>query len=400
MRERQEEQALLDILERRGRFLRFPTEIERAFQQDYAARFHRHMFVATLLIVSIFFLTSIFDLAYAEAWRIPTSIRFAIIGPILMLLLVMTWVPAFKSVGQFILLTVAILIGTAWLSIAYVLPEPMKEMYYQLIFLVQIYAFTLSRLQFRPALLVAIVLWVFLTLTLFFDPTLGSYSRTSHHFLFICASILTLLANYHIENFSRRDYLQRRLLALEKQNLEEVNLHLHHLAHQDVVSGISNRRGFNVLIDREWRRAQRFNYPIAMIIADIDYFKEFNDSYGHQKGDECLRSVGKILAAQTKRPGDLAARYGGDEFILVLMGTNLEEVHVIAETIEKEIKKLAIPHEASTAADIVTLTMGVASLVPARDDAPIHLINQADKALYQGKIKGRACVVSYQNTTQ
>jgi len=391
-----EQQRLLAILEYARGFLRFPREVERDFQQDYAVKFRLQMFVATLLIVVIFFLTGVFDFVYVHEWQIPVLIRFGIIGPSLLLLLILSATPAFVSIEQFILLLVSVFIGVGWLTIAFVLPDPMKTTYYHLLPLILIYAFTLARLQFKFALMVEIILIIALNTCLLLDSSITLYKFATYNFLFTSISILALLTNYSMEKYSRRDYLQSRLLALEKQALEQANVHLQDLANLDAVTGIANRHRFNSVIDKEWNRAQRFEYAMAIFLVDIDAFKVFNDNYGHHQGDICLRSIAKLLATQTRRPGDLAARYGGDEFILVFEGVkSIDEMVLIAENILQAVKQLAIPHEKSSHNKVVTVTIGLASITPTQDDSPQHLVNQADVALYQGKLKGRDCVVVY-----
>ena len=174
--------------------------------------------------------------------------------------------------------------------------------------------------------------------------------------------------------------ITERKLAEEKLN----NLTL-----LDGLTGISNRRHFDFFLDNEWRRAMRIQKPLSLVIFDIDYFKAFNDNYGHLEGDECLKSVGMHLSDFGKRPGDLVARYGGEEFAVILADTDIEPATAIAEKIRVAIHDLNIRHEYSDVADVVTASVGIAALCPEKGSSEKILILAADKALYESKRSGR-----------
>ncbi len=172
-------------------------------------------------------------------------------------------------------------------------------------------------------------------------------------------------------------------------NLKKYQDFLQNLALLDGLTGIANRRNFDQTLEREWRRASRASDPIALLMLDLDFFKHYNDHYGHLKGDDCLRQVAMVLSRSTTRPADLAARYGGEEFVCLLPETNLKGALVTAEKICQGIAELKIPHEFSTAADHVTVSIGVASITPAFGENPEQLITAADQAMYRAKKLGR-----------
>lgn len=176
------------------------------------------------------------------------------------------------------------------------------------------------------------------------------------------------------------------------KQLEEANAQLKRLTLIDGLTGIANRWHFDEFIEKEWHRNMRDNKPIALIMGDIDFFKNYNDTYGHQAGDDCLKQVAAILNNIAKRPGDLAARYGGEEFAVILSGTDLKQAGVLAENANKKLKQTRIPHSDSQAADYVTLSLGVASIIPRHGTKPYDLIKAADKALYKAKNSGRNCM--------
>jgi len=176
-----------------------------------------------------------------------------------------------------------------------------------------------------------------------------------------------------------------------QHKLEEA---LRMLSSTDGLTGLANRRSFDETIEREWRRGQRSGYPLALIIADIDDFKKFNDTYGHLAGDDCLKKVGASIRNAVSRAGDLAARYGGEEFVLLLPMMKATEAEQIAEDMRKSVEALQIPHTTSGAGGVVTLSLGVAAVVPRQDMAPDALIVRADMALYRAKQDGKNCVRS------
>lgn len=157
----------------------------------------------------------------------------------------------------------------------------------------------------------------------------------------------------------------------------------------DGLTGVANRRYFDERLSSEWRSAQRHVYPIALAMIDIDYFKRFNDTYGHQAGDDCLRQVAHCIKNELNRPRDLAARYGGEEFACILPETDLAGAILTAKTITRAVQALRIPHSASAAGSTVSVSIGVASLLPKQDEHFNKLIANADQCLYEAKKAGR-----------
>lgn len=173
------------------------------------------------------------------------------------------------------------------------------------------------------------------------------------------------------------------------EQLKLANRELMRQANQDGMTGIANRRYFDEYLAHEWRRAVRQHEPMAMIFADVDFFKKYNDHYGHQQGDDCLRQVAHALHSQLRRPADLLARYGGEEFVVLLPGTTLAGAMFIADAMRAAVEALNLPHAASEAAPVVTLSLGVASIIPSEAMAEGFLIYGADQALYIAKKSGR-----------
>jgi diguanylate cyclase (GGDEF)-like protein len=175
-------------------------------------------------------------------------------------------------------------------------------------------------------------------------------------------------------------------LSRMKRDLEDANAHLsgaietlHRMSNTDSLTGTANRRHFDDTLTLEWRRAVRGATPVSLIMADIDYFKPFNDTRGHQAGDELLRRVAQTLQSRLHRAGDLVARYGGEEFAILLIGIDAEHARDVAERVRSDVEALGC----------VTISAGVASIVPSRDNRPEELVSAADAALYEAKRAGR-----------
>ncbi len=176
------------------------------------------------------------------------------------------------------------------------------------------------------------------------------------------------------------------------QQLKRLNEELQRLSILDELTGIANRRFFNLLLTQEWGRAARAVLPLSMILIDIDYFKNYNDFYGHPQGDKCLQKVAGTLNAMTRRPGDCVARYGGEEFVVLLAHTALRGAVQVGETLRKSIEELRLDHACSPVHNRVTISLGVASTIPDRNSSPDVLLAAADQAVYQAKREGRNCV--------
>lgn len=190
------------------------------------------------------------------------------------------------------------------------------------------------------------------------------------------------------EDIEQRKETEKELLNA-KNKAEGLADALSILSLRDALTGIANRRGFDEFLSNAWSRAMRTHRPVSLIMADADYFKSYNDHYGHLKGDEVLREIAATIEQRCRRGSDLVARYGGEEFAVVLPDTDLKQAHIVAEQIRLAVQQLKIPHEESTIDGHVSISLGVASMIPNRDIHCPDLIEQADQALYAAKAAGR-----------
>lgn len=185
---------------------------------------------------------------------------------------------------------------------------------------------------------------------------------------------------YLLEFKSREHFLVSRLMRV--------------LADHDSLTGLHNRRSFNRQLERLWRQAQRENQSLALLLCDIDHFKAYNDCYGHQAGDNVLQRVGAVLADAARRPLDMSVRLGGEEFAVLLYDITDEQARERAEALRESLQRLGIRHERSDTAEMVTMSVGVACLLPAEEGEIAQLYERADRALYEAKAFGRNQVVA------
>ncbi len=191
------------------------------------------------------------------------------------------------------------------------------------------------------------------------------------------------------EKRSRHVFLQQHLLAMEKARSDALAEQMRDMSRHDTLTGLANRRYFDEVLDHEWLRCRRDGAFLSLLFIDVDFFKNFNDHYGHQHGDECLRQVAGALRGFARRPGDFAARYGGEEFVLLYPQTGPDTAVHLAGEILKAVSDLKIKHRFSSVADHVTISIGVTSMAPGPGAEPEHLVRGADHALYLAKNNGR-----------
>lgn len=201
--------------------------------------------------------------------------------------------------------------------------------------------------------------------------------------LVLVTILATLVANYTLEREYRLNYLQRVFSRIQGAQLAATVEQLHNLSHQDPLTGLPNRRAMDSQLEELCTRNERF----SVIMVDVDGFKAFNDSYGHQIGDDCLRRVGALLRASLRRTSDRIARMGGEEFAVVLPQTSLEDARIMAERMRKAVADLRIPHSDSPTGNVVTISAGVSA--SSGPTSPHAILVEADKALYRAKSSGR-----------
>jgi diguanylate cyclase (GGDEF)-like protein len=210
--------------------------------------------------------------------------------------------------------------------------------------------------------------------------------------LLVAFFVFNLTQVRKINGIFTESIVNRLKLEESQKQAELLAQELYQLSTQDALTLVTNRRGFDEALVREWKRAKRTNSPLTLLMLDVDFFKNFNDSLGHPAGDKCLQAIGSKLKEFARREGDVVARYGGEEFAILLPAIDADHVLQLAQDIVDSIAELAIPHPASAISDRVTMSIGIKTVSPSECDGDASgLIKAADMALYQAKAGGRNC---------
>jgi len=379
----------------------FPPELEkdfRAYMVDQGLRFNQDgnmaiLIAAPALYVIFYILTHLLSEPpfLDENLRIlnwTMLVEFAFSLHIAM----MRWLPAVRKL--FSLYTVIAwsgLVGTALIG-ATAMPDP--------------YLRTLAQFPVAMLIMTIFALGVFDKRLSMLSALAGSFiALTSIHALelhfdsgiFIVATALPIGLGALIASLTemrdRIGFLQEKLLESERNLLEEYSLMVEKLSRSDALTGLANRRHLNEMLEREFSASTRNGEPLAIAFIDVDYFKPYNDTYGHQQGDLVLASIGSALRQCAMRPADLAARYGGEEFVMLLPSTDEQGALKVARHITETVSAMAIPHIASKVSDQVTLSIGIAIRTPKTACEAQDLIAAADAAVYDAKRQGRNRIV-------
>ncbi|MGA2361307.1 MAG: diguanylate cyclase [Candidatus Aminicenantales bacterium] len=382
--------------------LSFDPPAEREFMDDFLEKSLGQIRL-TIIVGALFYSGfGILDAIVAPAAiKTLVAIRFAGFLPVSVLLFLLTYVRAFRRVWQGALSLWCLIAGLGIVAMIGIVQGEAQHSYYAGLIMVFIVLYTWSRVRFIWATLTG---W--LIVAAYEILTLGSLHFPApviwtHNFFFIGSNLLGMLACYSIERYARTDFVMARLLREEQekgrranQELNERNEELKGLAEVDDLTKIPNRRMFEQELKRGWRRMVRTSRPLTLLLCDVDNFKAYNDTYGHQAGDECLIKIARAVQGSARRPGDYAARYGGEEFAVILQDTGLEGAQHVAERICQTVRGLTIPHTGSTVAKDVTISVGAATIQATHEREPEALVRKADECLYQAKGEGRDRVVA------
>ncbi len=366
--------------------------LENAFQQHYDKRFRAFAVGGIALGAVAFSAFGLLDRAvFPDAWKTLWLWRYLFCLPILLATLAALlvgsgyrWVQPLMAVSTSLvgLGTLGMFLGQAPTSYGY---------FYSGLMLVIFYVHAFVRLRFAWASLSTLVLFIANEAVAVlagdripWDQLLGG------QFFLVAAVVGGMGASYSLERDARAQFLLQRKLTQEQGRLEELNDKLEDLALLDELTGVGNRRNFMEQLNRAWRERSG---PVSLLLLDIDHFKNYNDQYGHPAGDRCLQRVAKVLAGFARRPRDLAARIGGEEFVLLLPEADMDAAMRIAESLRREMEK-STAEKGENGTPGVTVSIGVASRKPLVTVPPDTLLKEADRALYRAKREGRNRVVA------
>ena len=368
--------SLTQQLQRGFPWMRFEPALEAAWRVDQFQDGVRFLRISIAILAGV--LLVLFQVDHGVmpeiSGRMPVIARFGVMVPALGVAFALTfvrrpevWYPRTVSV-----LAPTALVAIAWLGLwAWGLGE--GRLFPRLILGVIAVYFVLG-LPFRAAFVgnvIALVAYVWLAL----GAAMPAPQLVHYVCVLLVSSTICAMGAYRLEQ-------ARRVAWLEGQLLAETAL-------LDGLTGIHNRRRLDEHLQRIWQQCVREHKPIALVFGDIDHFKAYNDRYGHQAGDEALKAVAAVLARHARRPLDIAARFGGEEFAVVLFDTTREHALRIGEEILEEVRQLGIRHDASSAASVLTISLGIACVVPVARRSSAGLLQLADQALYAAKDGGR-----------
>lgn len=359
--------------------LKFDPPLEQEFRQLFRTeslpQIRRNLWIALVIVVGFSLMTHwVLD---AAVNRQMDLIRVALFGPILIFALTLVRSELYHRIYP-LACTIAAPIFGAGVVILAVLGALHGVNLISTVVIVTIFIYFMLGMLFRAAITAASLVFVSYVIAAAVAG-LPAAEMLIDICVLVAANVIGAMVCYTLERTNRTNYLEERLLI--------------EAASRDGLTGIHNRRRFDEHIDRIWPQALRDRVPLALLLVDIDYFKAYNDFYGHQAGDECLRQVARCLTRSARRPLDLTARYGGEEFAIILYDADRGHVEAAAQRIKAGIEGLAIKHPGSpAAAKRLTVSIGAACVVPATGRSHFGFIQFADEALYEAKERGRDCV--------
>lgn len=389
------EAAQLEKLLQRGpNLLCFPPRLESIFRRYYLIR-NRGRMLLSLLIGMLFYLGFfLFDRQLLDDPSAALALRFGLVLPAAVVLAFVLALARHDWQAQLAYALGLCIAAGALLLISYRLRADIEPIYIAalLLILMYVYVFAALRLIYAAtaglAITVAVLVWMWWHA--YFDSTMLSVWGAT----MLAANVMGIYGAFTIETCIRQDFLRNRLLTARRLNLEDANRLLRDMAERDELTGLANRRKFRDRMTEEWLRCRRESKPLTLILIDVDAFKPYNDSLGHQQGDRCLEDLAEVIGSYARRPGDTAARYGGEEFALLLSDCSRDNAVRIAENIREEIAELRIPHPASPVAEYVTISLGAGAVIPGNNNGVEGFFESVDQALYRAKHAGRNRVVA------
>ncbi len=374
----------------------FPEYIEDQFIKDtLESRKKRFLFTGliALFLYNLFLLTDV--QMVPDIWELAWKIRLLVITPLMGIILAgikRSWF------GRFLDYVVDFLVIVTTLSITLIYDlsnHPNASHYHTGIILAIMFGNIVLRLRFWHAFIIS---WsTFIVYIIIVHRIEGVDHAHIINSIIVCFTsiVISQVANYQMEMDERYSYIRQRIKEITNLRLKISRDELERISTIDDLTGLANRRHFDIAYEKEWRVALRYQTPVSIIFMDIDEFKAYNDHYGHQAGDVCLKKIGRLLRTNVHRPHDICARYGGEEFVALLSDTCLESAVNIAEKMRKSIESARISHAASKVGDFVTASFGVACIIPSPEGIPSELLENADRALYAAKESGRNTVRPY-----
>lgn len=369
--------------------------LERRFRSGYSRRYRFQSLLAMQVALVLFSLFAVLDwLLYPQLVAQLWSIRFGFALPVLLLIFFFLLGRAYFRYGQQLMSLSLVVANLAIVGMTVVIPADMNDVYVAGLMLVALYGYTVSRLRFVWATVGNWFGVLAYNLANIWWGDVSNWDVFAGNFFCISTNVMGMVASYSMEYDSRRGFLLQQELRRERSRLNTVNKRLEKQARTDELTRLANRRSFFEHAQEEWRRAQRKGNCLSLVMIDVDHFKRVNDRYGHQAGDACLEQVAKVLASHARRAGEMAARLGGEEFILLLPDASSDLACEIAEAARSAIAAtdfIIAPSSGSVGLHL-TISCGVVSAFADDEHTLENLLSQADRAMYEAKRQGRDMV--------
>lgn len=363
--------------------LKFPQQLEAAFEQEVAIQRCRQLALGGLFGILLYDLFLIPDwLVAPKTFFTALWVRLGIVTPVALLMIASLYLNPPVAIREFLVAAGGVVLGAG--SILYLMlvgdAGPL-DVQHQSLILIILFITMVQRVRFWWAMVACLVCFAMHAVGLRLLPAYTFEFQTSANTVFGCAVVLTLFASYVLERETRMNYLLSLRGRFQRRDLDAKS-------RRDALTGLRNRLSLDEAVEA-CDSAERLNNQLAVILLDIDHFKSFNDTAGHQAGDVCLKRVAEIVQGELRDYSDDVFRFGGEEFVVLLHGVDLPRAIRISERIRKAVEDASIPHPALDLGEVVTVSMGVASVVLSRDMRVGQVIAAADTALYLAKRNGR-----------
>lgn len=371
-------------------WLYFPPAIEARFERDTGWARCKFLIVVGLSCLFLFDLFLVRDYQMLpDVFEQAVVVRLVILTPLALAMFAVLsfnprpWLRESMEAAMMLL----VVCGILYLLMAS--RSPLADHAFYSLLLILLFSNLIQRVRFWYAVVSSIIAMALTAAALPYIDTMPPNTLLGAMMSLLTATILSLIANYNLEHEQRRNYLVALRDALRREQLVELNRELSLISTVDAVTGLANRHRLERYLEALWQTGFESGRPVTMLMLDIDHFKRFNDYYGHQAGDQCLKKVADVIRAQLRAKEDLAVRYGGEEFIVVLPDASLLDGIRIGERIRRALEALRLPHLASPEPHAVTVSIGVSCGAPSASLSPHQLIEAADVALYNAKNRGR-----------
>ena len=378
------------VPEWRSHWLSFPAELEERFENDRKAARSRNLRIGIIIALAIFDLFLFCDARFLPDHFVRCVVlRLTIVTPLLLVAWIWLGFDPPKRIRETITLLLTCIVGFTTLYLWHGVSGVATAFAQTAMVLLILFVNTMMRLRFFYAVPATLLSILDGALFLRQDHWLNGPEKITSMCLLIAAAIFTLIANYWMEREERIGYLLRAQVEKRRVELAAANRELTWLSNLDGLTGLANRRHFDMSFAETWEAAIQTREAISLLLIDIDNFKKINDEYGHLYGDEVLVHVGRMFREGLRNNESIVARYGGEEFVVLLPGMTLEEALITAERLRRLAWSIEIPARQGMKTPSTTISIGAATAEPASLDGRAALLHEADLALYAAKTHGR-----------